>query len=116
MAGVTCALMVAGALALLAPGAAESAETASAEVPPVAEVPAAPAPVAVERDRITGEFSAVSAEDALRQIASATGADVVGTVLEGRQVTVKLDDVPLEHDRIALTTIRLLADELEALA
>ena len=54
------------------------------------------APVAVQQDRITGEFTGVSAEEALRQIASATGADVVGTVLEGRQVTVKLDDVPLE--------------------
>jgi hypothetical protein len=53
-------------------------------------------PIAVQRDRITGEFVGVPAEDALRQIASATGADVVGTVLEGRQVTVKLDDVPLE--------------------
>jgi hypothetical protein len=54
------------------------------------------APVAVQQDRITGDFAGVSAEEALRQIASATGADVVGTVLEGRQVTVKLDDVPLE--------------------
>ena len=52
--------------------------------------------VAVQQDRITGEFVGVTAEDALRQIASATGADVVGTVLEGRQVTVKLHDVPLE--------------------
>jgi hypothetical protein len=52
--------------------------------------------VAIARDRITGEFVGVPAEEALRQIAAATGADVVGTVLEGRQVTVKLDDVPLE--------------------
>ena len=57
---------------------------------------APPPPVAVQQDRITGEFVGVSAEHALRQIADATGADVVGTVLEGRQITVKLDDVPLE--------------------
>jgi hypothetical protein len=53
-------------------------------------------PLAIERDRITGEFVAVPAEEALGQIAEATGADVVGTVLDGRQVTLKLDDVPLE--------------------
>jgi hypothetical protein len=69
------------------------AGAAVAETAPVDDV--APG-VAVARDRITGEFTAVPAEDALRQIADATGADVVGTVLEGRQVTVKLDDVPLE--------------------
>src|SRR5262245_54943431 len=57
---------------------------------PLAEAAPPPSPpVAVERDRITGSFVGVSAEDALRQIASATGADVVGTVLEGRQITVK---------------------------
>jgi hypothetical protein len=61
-----------------------SAHAARAEVP------------TVERDRISGEFVAIPAEEALRQIAAATGADVVGTVSEGRQVSVKLDDVPLE--------------------
>jgi hypothetical protein len=88
-------LLLTSALGVGAAGAPASADTASAdtEASPVA---VEASPVAIERDRITGEFVGVSAEDALRQIASATGADVVGTVLEGRQITLKLDDVPLE--------------------
>ena len=62
-------------------------------VPPVG---ADATPVAIERDHITGEFVGVSTEDALGQIAAATGAEVVGTVFEGRQLNLKLDDVPLE--------------------
>ena len=90
-------LVVLGAIGLVAMGGSSVAEAPVVEVAtaPVTEAPP-PAPVAVERDRITGSFVGMSAEDALRQIASATGADVVGTVLEGRQVTVKLDEVPLE--------------------
>jgi hypothetical protein len=54
------------------------------------------APVTVARDRITGEFVGVPPEDALRQIAAATGAEVVGTVSDTRQLNLKLADVPLE--------------------
>ncbi|HWP65124.1 MAG TPA: hypothetical protein VNO26_04325 [Candidatus Limnocylindria bacterium] len=57
---------------------------------------AAPTSVALDRDRITGQLVGVSTEEALRQIAAATGADVVGTVAESKPVTVKLDDVPVE--------------------
>ena len=83
------------ALPMLA-GLSAAAADEPVEVVAVAAESEAPRPLAVQQDRITGEFVGVSAEEALRQIASATGADVVGTVLEGRQVTVKLDDVPLE--------------------
>jgi hypothetical protein len=82
---VLAGLLIAGGLA----GSDAIATDGTADMAP-------PPPVAVQQDRITGEFVGVSAEHALRQIADATGADVVGTVLEGRQVTVKLDDVPLE--------------------
>lgn len=80
LAGLLAACGV-GSVALAADGAADAAGTP---------------PVAIQQDRITGEFVGVSAEHALRQIADATHADVVGTVVEGRQVTVKLDNVPLE--------------------
>jgi hypothetical protein len=58
--------------------------------------PEAPVPVAIEQDRITGEFMAVAPEEALRQVAQATGADVVGTVLGVQPITLRLDDVPLD--------------------
>ena len=49
---------------------------------------------------------------------STRGKRLVDAVVGRRRTLIRraLDDVPLEHDRIALTTISLLADELEALA
>jgi len=88
-------LAAVGAAVMSGPAFAEAAETAAFEVATAPVMETLP-PVDVHSDRITGSFVGMSAEEVLRQIASATGADVVGTVLEGRQVTVKLDDVPLE--------------------
>jgi hypothetical protein len=55
------------------------------------------AAVSVAADRITGEFVGVPVDEVLRQIALATGADIVGSPVEARQVTIKLDDVPIER-------------------
>lgn len=73
-------------LALSHPAVAEN------EAPAPAEVPA----VSVRADRISGQFVGVPVDEVLRQISLATGADVVGSPIETRQVTIKLDDVPLE--------------------
>jgi len=90
-------VILAASLAASVPAAEEAAPAAAAlesngSVPSGVETSA----VSVRSDRITGEFTGVPVEEALRQISLATGADVVGTVLESRQVTIKLDDVPLE--------------------
>jgi hypothetical protein len=55
------------------------------------------AAVSFEADRITGQFVGVPVEEVLRQIALATGADIVGSPVETRQVTIELDDVPIER-------------------
>ena len=49
---------------------------------------------------------------------SPRGQRLVDAVVGRRRSLIRraLDDVPLEHDHIALTTISLLADQLEALA
>jgi hypothetical protein len=85
---VARALLVIGGLALGLGSTHALAETEPAD--------AAAPPVGIQRDRITGDFTGMSVEDALRQIATATGADVVGTVVDDRQITLKLNDVPLE--------------------
>jgi hypothetical protein len=61
-----------------------------------AEPVAEPAAVSVNSDRITGQFVGVPVDEVLRQIALATGADVVGSPVETRQVTITLDDEPIE--------------------
>ena len=59
--------------------------------------PAVRADVRWEHERITARFVGVAVSDALREIATATGGELRGGVLDARNVTLDLDAVPLEQ-------------------
>lgn len=58
---------------------------------------AARADVRFVHDRITARFAGTPVADAVREVAAATGAELLGNVLAPRDVTLELDAVPLEE-------------------
>lgn len=60
----------------------------------------------VREDRVTGSLEAVPVEEALDELARATGAAIRGAPSSAREVTARFDDVPL-----ALALPRILGDQ-----